>query len=758
MLLKSIEISGFKSFAKKDSLTFNTPISAIVGPNGSGKSNVAEAFRFVLGEQSIKSLRGKKGEDLIFNGAGEGARANRASVKLTFDNSQKVFAIDFPEVQIERVVHRDGINEYIINGSQVRLRDIIELLASAHIGSSGHHIISQGEADRILNSSLRERRAMLEDALGLKIYQYKRAESERKLDKTLENIQSVESLRKEIAPHLRFLKKQVEKIEKASELKNTLTDLAREYFKLEDIYISTTKEAIINERKPLQDKKSGLEKELSDARAVLEKSKNKDAQSEKVIELEKNIHNVRSDLDKVLQEIGKLQGELSSEERILSRQKELIVSEEHKTIPLREVEEVAQKIDISIGEAEKSEDISFVKKTLSVLRSTFHDFIKSKKLENNDSIIKESEASIANLKKVLEEKNNFLSQIRAKDEALQKEHKALQMDIDKEKDSNRDAEKALFRIMSEQNEVSGALALLASKEESLRTTELDFKRELEECALLAGREVLDFKNFKVGDDLSNSSEASRDKQEERRRTIEKIKIRLEEAGLSGSGEIMKEFQETSERDAFLERELTDLDKSAESLHQLIVELGEKLDIEFKEGITKINKQFGEFFALMFGGGKATLNVIKEKSKAKNETDDLLLSTDGDKDEEIQEENVPEDGIDIEVSLPRKKIKGLAMLSGGERALTSIALLFAISQVNPPPFIILDETDAALDEANSRKYGDMVENLAKYSQLILITHNRETMSRAGVIYGVTMGSTGVSKILSIQFEEAVEVAK
>ena len=99
-----------------------------------------------------------------------------------------------------------------------------------------------------------------------------------------------------------------------------------------------------------------------------------------------------------------------------------------------------------------------------------------------------------------------------------------------------------------------------------------------------------------------------------------------------------------------------------------------------------------------------------------------------------------------------------MLSGGERALTSIALLFAISAVNPPPFIILDETDAALDEANSRKYGDLVEKLSKHSQLILITHNRETMSRAGVIYGVTMGSTGISKLLSINFDEAVQVAK
>ena len=204
MYLKRLEINGFKSFAKKGELDFKTPITSIVGPNGSGKSNVAEAFRFVLGEQSIKSLRGKKGEDLIFNGSTEIPRANRASVKVVFDNVRRIFNIDFDEVTLERIVHRDGVNQYFVNGSQVRLRDIVELLAQAHIGASGHHIISQGEADRVLSANPKERREMIEDALGLKIYQYKRLESERKLAKTEENISQVEGLRREIAPHIKF--------------------------------------------------------------------------------------------------------------------------------------------------------------------------------------------------------------------------------------------------------------------------------------------------------------------------------------------------------------------------------------------------------------------------------------------------------------------------------------------------------------------------------------------------------------------------
>jgi chromosome segregation protein len=199
---------------------------------------------------------------------------------------------------------------------------------------------------------------------------------------------------------------------------------------------------------------------------------------------------------------------------------------------------------------------------------------------------------------------------------------------------------------------------------------------------------------------------------------------------------------------------------------LIADLDARIDVEFKEGILKINAQFQQYFSLMFGGGTAGLSVIREKRRKKKSDMDLsaalALGGGGDMDSagsgtESEEEDGDE-GIDISVNLPRKKVKGLMMLSGGERALTSIALLFAISQVNPPPFIILDETDAALDEANSRKYGDMIANLSKYSQLILITHNRETMSRAGVLYGVTMGSDGASKLLSIQFEEAVAVAK
>jgi chromosome segregation protein len=227
--------------------------------------------------------------------------------------------------------------------------------------------------------------------------------------------------------------------------------------------------------------------------------------------------------------------------------------------------------------------------------------------------------------------------------------------------------------------------------------------------------------------------------------LEKLKIRLEELGVGNTEDLLREYQNAKERDEFLEKELADLVTSVENLKTLMNELQQKLEEQFVTGVEKIATEFNRFFALMFGGGSAGLERVAIRTRQQDEEED--------------EKDVPvEEGIELTVSLPNKRVRGLDMLSGGERALTSIALIFAMSQVNPPPFIILDETDAALDEANSRRYGDMIEALAKKSQLVLITHNRETMSRAGILYGITMGLDGISKVLSVKFEEAALNAK
>ena len=701
MYLKSIELSGFKSFAKKNTFEFDSPISAIVGPNGSGKSNVAEAFRFVLGEQSIKSMRGKRGEDLIWNGATSEPRANRASVKVIFDNQKKIFDVDFPEVTIERTVHRDGLNDYFINGSSVRLKDILELLARARIGSSGHHIISQGEADKILGASPQDRKSLVEDALGLKLYQYKRLESERKLQKTFENIAQVETLRKEIAPHLKFLKKQVEKLEKTEEQRQALLLLAKEYFKREENYISISRQKLVNEKEPLKKELENLAKESKEAK--------------KLLELESGLSTVQKEKDDLTREIGKIDGFIIAEERIIDNEKKLSASDELKTVRLKEVEGLYEDI-------KNLQDLKIVKDKIG-------SFITERKHATNSKLISEAHARIKELKKQQADFEEKLIIIKKKEYEIS------------------EAEKAVFRTKSLENELGSKLNLLKSREDSLSLIEEEFRRELQEIGHLVGPVVLKYEHGGVA-----SVPVSREEQEIVKHNIQKLKIRLEDSSISDMEEVAKEYKDTSERDEFLARELLDLEKSAQTLAELIKELETRLAVEFSSGLENINKEFGKLFVSMFGGGEASLVLTKESVGKRSDLKDLERSDLEETEEEVEE------GLDIKVSLPKKKIRGLMMLSGGERALTSIALIFAVSQVNPPPFIILDETDAALDESNSKKYGDLVEILSKHSQLILITHNRETMSRAGVIYGVTMGSNGISKLLSISFDEAVEAAK
>lgn len=750
MRLKRLEITGFKSFARKSVFEFNAAVSSIVGPNGSGKSNVAESIRFVLGEQSMKSLRGKRGEDLIWNGSGSMARGNVASVAIVFDNSTKEFEMDYDEVEIKRQVFRDGTNQYFINGTQVRLKDILELLAKVHIGATGHHIISQGEADRILNANIKERRTMIEDALGLKIYQWKIEESEKKLGKTEENIKQVESLRREIAPHIRFLKKQVEKIEKAKEMRDELKELYAEYLKREDVYINAEKERIKLEKSGPVSSLSVIEEKLNKARAVLAASDEHDPKKDELLRLESEISAARAGKDDAARQANRLDGMIEFEERRLEKTRSR--EAEAKFVSYTDVRSFTDEVEEFLKEGEKSDTLSEARAFFVKARRVLGDFlIRVRQAGGGEPIADFSELSaLKNEKKKAEES---LVTATENESRLKECYTALKESIEREKDSSRETERAVFEMMAKKSELSAVVSRLKDTEENIEKADRALKEEIKEGIVLVGRDIALYENFAVSRDAVTGE--PREEQEKRRRVIERIKIKLEEQGVGGGEDILKEYNDATERDGFLEREITDLYQSAESLRALIAELNERLDTDFKEGIGKINKQFQEFFALMFGGGTASLFVVAQKKRKRRDTD-IVLKDDDEIVESFEEEI--EEGIDINVSLPRKKIKGLQMLSGGERALTSIALIFAVSQVNPPPFLVLDETDAALDEANSRRYGDMLENLSKHSQLIVITHNRETMSRAGLLYGVTMGSDAVSKLLSVRFDEAAQFAK
>ncbi len=221
---KELSLQGFKSFADNTSIVFTTGITAVVGPNGSGKSNVADSIRWVLGEQRMRSLRGRSGEDMIFAGSKRRSRAGMSRVALTFDNTDGWLPVDFAEVTIERRAYRSGDNEYLLNGSKVRLMDMRDLLDRAGLGRDAYLFIGQGLVDQVLSLRPRERLALFEQAAGIAPYRSRREETLKRLEDTQHNAERAQDIVGEIEPRLRRLEKQAARAEQHSKLSEALRE------------------------------------------------------------------------------------------------------------------------------------------------------------------------------------------------------------------------------------------------------------------------------------------------------------------------------------------------------------------------------------------------------------------------------------------------------------------------------------------------------------------------------------------------------
>lgn len=723
-----MEIAGFKSFGKKVELSFDTPVTAIVGPNGSGKSNVSEAIRWVLGEQSMKSLRGKRGEDLIFHGSGEAAQLGKARVGIVFDNTEQTFPIDFSEILISREVYRDGANEYRINDSPVRLKDVIELMSNVGVGGSGHHIISQGEADRVLYASPKDRKNMIEDALGLRIYHIKQQEAERKLASTAENMREVGMLRREIQPHMRFLREESAKIESSKKMRDELIELLGVYLNREAASLDLARGAFEDREALLQNSLAEVEKEAIALEASLseKQSLTESAVPREVEGALKRLGVLDVERRDIEREIGRVEGQLAILRRTEAKTKEA------RAWSAKEVETELHFVLSIIDIVAAFTTIETIQGKLSELKERITQFLASEGQKGvTEHVAKEQEElqhayekALERLQENEEEKKQLLEVKRAWDDLRHDSQTGLW-------EGQKNLRVAQERVYAAKD----ALRSLEVERERLRVRTDEFQRERAEAEVFLG--VSKTMEPLVVSKVEPWSDEERLKEYQK---VQRLRIRLEEAG-GVNPQILQEYEEVRQRDLFLAKELDDLQKTEHSLQKLEEQLEKELQQSFSGGVKKINDRFGELFQTMFGGGGAKLALVQLPRRS----------------EEEGEEEKEETGVEIIVDIPRKRVKNLDMLSGGERALTSIALLFAMSFVNPPPFLVLDETDAALDEANSQRYGAMLRSLSDKTQLIVITHNRQTMKEAGVLYGVTMGSDGISRLLSLKFEEATQVS-
>src|SRR3989338_932706 len=724
MYLKRLEIVGFKSFAQKTALDFPGGIAAIVGPNGTGKSNVIDAVRWILGEREAKNLRGGKAEDLIFSGTPKRPRMGMAQATITFDNTSGFFPVDFNEVTIQRRIERDGNSRYFLNKAEVRLKDIIDFFAKVRLGTRGLSIINQGSSDLFVRATPQERRMMIEEILGLRQYQLKKHEAERKLKNTRVNVEKVRAMIEEIAPHLRFLKRQTSKWEKLADLEGELKSYEQSYYGNKLKEIRDGRKRFDPEIKRLDGLIRGKEKELEHLKALLEKVE-KDQPSQK-----NQIGEVRKKRDALLQERSAIEregGKLEAKIEVLNS----LAATENLDLRSGELLTLLEEIRESITNLLNEKNLAAVHQELEALR-----------------------VKIAGVTDTSFKKKNEINDLKSAKDALIKKMAPIRESLEKLAELE---ESSARELESFNSEFRGAFDALEKKKEEITKLENEKNKVLFEIERLNLRQQdMEMQLSQIGRMLKEfEGSAGEPPAVEDLPALERKMLRLR-GEIGGIGEVdqalIAEAKETESRHAFLAQQLDDLEKAFLDLEHLIKELEEKIDHGFNDSLKKINDEFHTFFNLMFGGGKARLFLEKPEVKMEIAGEEGgAISQIKEEESEDEDEEIRQLGIEIDVSLRRKRIHGLDMLSGGEKSLVSIAALFALISVSPPPFLVLDEVDAALDEKNTKRFADIVRNFSKKTQFIIVTHNRATMEAADVLYGVTMEEDGVSKVLSLKLE-------
>lgn len=727
MYLKKLELHGFKSFAQNTALEFQRGVSAVVGPNGSGKSNIADAIRFVLGEQSMKNVRSKKGEDLIFSGSADKSRLNIASVAIHFDNQDKIFPLDFETVIIKRKIFRDGENQYYINDSQTRLKDVAELIARARLGLRGYAVISQGMGDAILSASAKDRKEIISDALGLREFQIKRLDATAKLAQTKTNMESAQAVLKELVPHLRFLKKQAEKMEERDDLRLKLSDLEKRWLRKKTLALDN----ILNKLQTEAGKQKALvesaSRDLETTTTTLEEENKKILQSfADIPKMEESLFKIESERNGMEREIGKIEG-------MIAFARESSAAAEYQSIDLSYVKERFERLNVLFDEVLRQETYESIRGKLDDFKKQFSEILNSIR-EGKVSTQKIDQPRVADLAGQEKKRGSLLAVLAESDQKL----KSIKDEIRNINTTHSKEKEHIFELKNSRRELESCLSSANEKYAELDREMEKYRRE---------KQVLDKEKERLKEGGNESDMAEADllslNDDEMIRDIERLKIKLENIDLIDQS-VKAEYEETQKRHDFLSKELGDLEAAISSLTAVIAELDTTIAARFKTAFKTINDNFNSYFKLLFEGGWANLEIASSQKSPE--------------DAETAPEDKPDSeeyGVEIEVSLPHKKTSGLSMLSGGERALTSLALLFALVSTSPPPFLVLDEIDAPLDEANSLRFAKIIGELKNHTQFIIITHNRETMRQSDVLFGVTMQEDGVSKLLSLKLSD-VEV--
>ena len=734
MYLRRLELQGFKAFAQKTALEFlpdtggRRGLTAVVGPNGSGKSNVADAIRWVMGEQSMKLLRGKKSEDVIFSGSDKKPRAGFAEVSMTLVNDDHP-DIDLPEIVITRRLYRDGQSEYEVNRKQVRLTDVVLLLAQAGIGQRTYSVIAQGMADGILSASPAERKEFFDEASGIRPFQLKRQSSMAKLEATKENLKQAELLLREIGPRLSSLERQAKRLQQREGIEKELREMERAHYGGVWRELRAGLHAAAAHVHAADAEKAKRAKDAAALEAEL-------AALEKATPPSEGFREIRKALDSLAEERSRLR----ERQLRLESSKEVAMARAEKAwspLPLSRIIDAIEKL-------RETHDAIW-----KILSSDEPDLAKLRKL------VGQSREANADLLSKLQRPAPETETEKPVDPALEKELRTLveQMhEVDRKvaegqerlEEWNKGEEGKRTHIFGLQHKLTAVRNEAAQAERAagevavemarLETRRDGFLQDLRASAphLESGLEALADEAAELPKDMAPETLGPK---------LSRLRSQLEWIG-GIDPEVMKEYEDTKTRFGDLATQSDDLKKAMTSLDTIIAELDATIKERTETSFRLLDREFGLYFKKLFGGGEAKLIEIAPEPE---------LDEEGNVVKDVPPDAGPA-GIDIQATPPGKRLKSIALLSGGERALTSIALICAIMATNPSPFVVLDEVDAALDESNSRKYADILNTLADRTQFVVITHNRSTIQQAHVLYGVTMGADGVSQLLSVKLED------
>jgi chromosome segregation ATPase len=752
MYLKSISLKGFKSFPERTSLRFSPGVSVIVGPNGSGKSNITDAVLWALGEQSPGAVRGASMQDVISAGGKGIGQRRQAEVEVVIDNSEGRAASEFSEISVQRRLDRSGDGEYRLNGARCRLVDIVDVLSDTNLGREMHSVISQGRVESIVHSRPRERRLLIEEAAGLGKHRKRRRRAELKLKAAAQNLARALDVEREARARLRPLKRQAQAAELGARIEREelglRARLVGEELRFGEDRLGEAEKAAAKARAARETLERRLTEVAERRRVAEERFAARDRERTRAWGF---LTHLRGDGERLAVRLAKLsdrRAEIEGELTALRTELGPLTLDVGAGAPppgerARKLEQELAEVELGLGSAGDG---------LSRARTEGSETARAAALGAVRSGAERAARHARRAEGLLGERHRervlarvaageaLLGAVQETERELERLREALRHRIER-------AETQVVGGEGEGDEIAEEMRACSQREYELQvemkasSDELT-KAEVEAAHLgdrrsEAARELAAIAE-RLGEEIAPAEQPLTDEERgEIDRRLERLERRRSQIGpVNPLAE--REYEEAREHVAELQAQREDTERGIRELETLIRDIDREIERAFEETFEATAKNFEEMVEHLFPGGRGRLRRVALRAVPDPE------SGEPDPDEEEEREEI---GVEIEVTPAGKSTRKLSLLSGGEKSLVALAFVFAVFLARPCPFYILDEVEAALDDANIDRFLQLVRRFSDRAQFVIVTHQKRTMDAADVLYGVSMGGDGVTKVVS-----------